>query len=392
MPIPRLWLSVQSGLTVAHWPPDLDVQRLRVSLDVTETLQECDQPGLFRTSPVFPLCPEWTRPELSDGRTYYIHFFCFESAFSVIGRLLGTAPPDLTERLLFSLGLASLLAITDQEGFADRVRHFAATEPRSWEVWTVQDSVIRLVECRCAPPVPFDPQALRIQPYGHLGVPGKALVDEFVAHMGVIVPAMSIHVPEELPTLIEIIALVNELVSELSYATNPVGLPPPTLSEFTQEHFNSDPTLGDRVAHQAVDRLVQVCAALSYLSTQALSGAIPILERRSLIRRYSLLGIGSALLALTRIVRRVEKAFAKGAVDAVLEDAAATARPLPGLGRLPDYDPSEWHKFALSQLEGQVSAQTPHPKLPYFSARLGFRETEYTISAAFHTLAAGASR
>jgi hypothetical protein len=135
---------------------------------------------------------------------------------------------------------------------------------------------------------------------------------------------------------------------------------------------------------------VQINAALSYLSTQALSGAIPVLERRSIIRRYSLLGVGTAILALTRIARSIERAFAIAALETVLADRAVDAAPLPGLEHLPDYDPSRWSEYSVNQFEGKVSPREPYPKLPYFSGRLGFRETEYTISAALQSLAAGA--
>jgi hypothetical protein len=110
-----------------------------------------------------------------------------------------------------------------------------------------------------------------------------------------------------------------------------------------------------------------------------------------LIRRYSLLGVGTAVLALTRITRSIEHAFAQGALETILSDRAREARPLPGLDKLPQYDASGWEDNSVNIWIGKVEPRECYPKLPYFSGRLGFRESEYAISAALQALAAGAS-
>ena len=149
-------------------------------------------------------------------------------------------------------------------------------------------------------------------------------------------------------------------------------------------------SLCNRILHQNTDRLIQINSALSYVSTQALSGAVPVLDRRSLIRRYSLLGVGTATLALTRIAHSIERAFAQGALEHILAERAVNAAALPGLDNLPDYQSAKWKEFSINSWNGTISARDSYPKLPYYSGRLGFREAEYTVSAALQALAAGA--
>jgi hypothetical protein len=219
----------------------------------------------------------------------------------------------------------------------------------------------------------------------------RTTVDEFVANMAILLPKVEVHVPSEMSTYVRLIGQVNELIKEMLYASSPNGAPPETLSEYTEADFSADASISSGILDQNIDRLVQINSALSYVSTQALSGAVPILDRRSLIRRYSLLGVGTAVLALTRIAHSIESAFAQGAIEHVLTEWGRDLPPLPGLDNLPDYEPRQWNDFSINDLKARVEPQEPNPKLPYFSGRLGFRETEYTISAALQTLAAGAS-
>ena len=47
---------------------------------------------------------------------------------------------------------------------------------------------------------------------------------------------------------------------------------------------------------------ITASSSLSYLYTQKLTGTFPLLEKRSLIRRENLLGIGSAMNGLNKLI------------------------------------------------------------------------------------------
>ncbi len=386
----RLWLSVLEDMSKAEWPPTLDGQRWRVVLSASDTLHGCNHLGLYRTSPVFPATPDFRRPDLHKG-AYYLCFYCFDPAFPVLGRLSAKASRQIRSGLLYTTGLASILLITKSQPTVDSVEEIAGVSAKAKEIWHVDRGRIKSISCESSSPVPLDSKALDLRPYAPLPLDARTTVDEFVANMAILIPKVQVHIPDEIRTYTRLIALVNELIDEMLYACNPVGLPPNTLSEYAEMQFRESSSLCGRIFYQNMDRLVQINSALSYVSTQALSGAIPILDRRSLVRRYSLLGIGTAVLALTRIAHSIESAFAQGSLEHVLADRGRDLQPLPGLDKLPKYSPSQWNDFSIDALKGKVEAREPYPKLPYFSGRLGFRETEYTISAALQTLAAGGS-
>jgi hypothetical protein len=386
----RLWLSLLEDMNKVEWPPTVDGQRWRVELSTSDTLRGCNHSGLYRTSPVFPATTDFTAPDLRSGTTYFC-FFCYDPAFPVLGRLLQKASREIKSGLLYTTGLASILLVTKRRSLADNIERIAGGPARTKEIWHVDRGRIKSIECKCSLPATANSKAIKLRPYGSLPLDARSTVDEFVANMAIFMPKVQVHIPSEMPTYTRLIGLVDELVSEMLYACNPIGGPPKTLCEYTEKQFGPGSSLGARILYQNMDRLVQINSALAYVSTQALSGAVPILDRRSLIRRYSLLGIGTAVLALTRIAHSIESAFAKGSIEHVLADLGSDLQPLPGLDNLPDYNSRHWSEFQINALSGKAELQGPYPKLPYFSGRLGFRETEYTISAAIQTLAAGGS-
>jgi len=372
-----------------EWPPTIETQGWRVLLSASSTLYGCHHSGLYRASPVFPATSGFRKPDLRRG-VYYLCFFCFDPAFPVLGRLLLKAPQAIKSGLLYTTGLASILLVTKHRSLADTVENIAGVRVTAKEIWHVDRCRIKSVSCECSTPDALSREAPRLLPHNSLPLVARTTVDEFVANMAILLPKVEVHIPSEMCTYAHLTGQVNELISEMVYATSPNGAPPDTLSEYTEEQFSTDALLRNSILDQNIDRLVQINSALSYVSTQALTGAVPILDRRSLIRRYSLLGVGTAVLALTRIAHSIESAFAQGAVEHILTAWGPDLPPLPGLDSLPGYEPRQWNDFSIDALKASVEPQRPNPKLPYFSGRLGFRETEYTISAALQALAAGA--
>src|SRR6266446_10906050 len=114
----QLWLSLLEDATKVEWPPTIEGQSWRVFLSTSDSLQGCNHSGLYRTSPVFPVSPDFSAPDFPGG-VYYLYFFCFDPAFPVLGRLLQKAPKELTAGLLYTTGLASVLLIAKRLALAD---------------------------------------------------------------------------------------------------------------------------------------------------------------------------------------------------------------------------------------------------------------------------------
>jgi len=388
----RIWLTLLEDAGKVEWPPKIENQGWKVLLTRSATVLGCSHPGLYRTSPVFPATDKFIEPDISTG-THYISFYSFDPAFPVLGRLVGNASQGLKAGLMYTMGLASILVITDNLPILDELEQIANEAPRSKEVWELQDGNIISVQCYIAErkAATLQPSTPSIRSYEALPLAVRTTLDEFIASIAVTLPKVQIHIPDELHTFLALTSLVDNLAGEMLYAFDPRGNLPETLSEYSEQQFSEDPSLSVQIIHQNMDRLVRIDSALSYVATQALTGAVPILDRRSLIRRYSLLGVGTAVLALTRIAHSIETAFAEGAIETILEDWGSDLTPLPGLDELPQYDPSNWRDSSRHALNKKVAARGLCPKLPYFSGRLGFRETEYTVSASIQSLGAGAS-
>ena len=97
--------------------------------------------------------------------------------------------------------------------------------------------------------------------------------------------------------------------------------------------------------------MIQINSSLSYVSTQAYSGAVPILERRSLIRRYSLLGIGASIRALNRIVKNIEEAFSSIDFIEIITNKMELYNALDGLDSLPIYKCKNWNKRNVDTID-----------------------------------------
>ena len=385
----QLWLTVIETDCAPEWPPTIDGQNWQVELTESITLQGCNYSMPFRTSPVYPATDDFRLPTLA-GSTVYFLFCCFDPAFRALARLSTCDDPTVRSGLLFSVGLSSAVIVSSDPSVVEVVEGVVGGNLRGYEQWRVTNGRLESVSITTPPAVQFDAEKLTVAAYDSLTLAPRAIIDEFVSGIRLLVPKVAAHVPTELGTFFSLVERVNILVSEMGYASAPHGAPPESLGEYSEADFAEDPSIAASILHQNTDRLIQVNAALSYVTTQAISGAFPILERRSLIRRHSLLGVGSALLGLTRIARSIEDAFAHAALEEVIDNRAPRANPLPGLDAFPAYDSRAWGDHSFSRWDGDIAPRDHYPKLPYFSGRLGFRETEYTISAALQSLSAGA--
>ena len=380
------WLVVHVDKPGKSWP--LDEAGFEIHLKLSPTLQEATDGFSYRCSPIFPVNSAFDEPNFNNSNIY---FYCFESAFAVLGRLCDIGSSDLVANLWYSIGLASIILITNNPLLNDELLSKAPHPPRSRETWEiVADHVTKINYC-LSPSGAYDPDSFRVPPYSSLPPAERSVIDEFVANIAFIVPKVAAHLPSELDKFPRLVGQISKLISELTWVRKPEGPKPVTLAAHSEDSLRKDTFLRGGIANQALDRIIQVNSALSYVCSQMLSGAIPILERRSLIRRHSLLGIGTATLALGRISHTIENAFSTYSIEKLIVDRFEDTPPLPGLKKVLNYDHSKWSEYSVNRWHGKEIPRTSYPKLPYFSGRLGFRETEYSISAAIQSLSAGIS-
>ena len=119
------------------------------------------------------------------------------------------------------------------------MERIAQRRATSREIWKVDAGEIKSISCRCATPSALHRETHRLPPYDSLPLVSRITVDEFVANIAVLVPKIKLHIPDEVKTYTRLVQLASELVSEMVYVSKPVGTPPETLREYTQEQFTA---------------------------------------------------------------------------------------------------------------------------------------------------------
>ncbi|MGH9831264.1 MAG: hypothetical protein ACREDR_49305, partial [Blastocatellia bacterium] len=218
----------------------------------------------------------------------------------------------------------------------------------------------------------------------------RTIVDEFVISVHVIASKTDAEEHERVEQFQGLVERVDGFIEELLYLYTLQGRPPERFWTHNSEVRTSQ-LVRDKYIQQIVDRLIQINSALSYVSTQMHSGSVPILERRSLIRRNSLLGIGTALRALDRIIGFIDSAFRAVNFEEIIRNQLGLAKPLNGTEDPAFPDRTGWSAANLQTFELGVAPEASSQKLAYFSSRSGFRESEFAITAALNALWNGLS-
>jgi hypothetical protein len=339
----------------------------------------------FRLSPIFPLDLNTEFPIITNQT---LHFFCFKNAYRALARIQQVGSEKLRKSTFFNLGLASTILISSDPKLYEELKSVVEVKPDMYEFWTIKAGKIAEIKYESTPT--STEVGITLVPYDTLPLAERSIVDEFMATIKLLLLKLTKHMPFEEPKIQRLIGEVNILVKELVYLNDLIGEPPLSLAEYTKTDLESK-RLNQNIRHQVVDRVVQINSALSYVSTQAFSGALPILERRSLIRRHSLLGIGSAILALNNIARFIDDSFSPVVFDMTIAKSMRKHAPLQGLTEFPEYSTRDWSDSAIDEVPKAASTTGSYLKLPYFSGRLGYRETEYSIAAAIQSISSGAS-
>lgn len=387
-----MWLILKYDESeIVKWP--FDPKNLKVYIEGKNTISIPADFKSFQNSPIFPLIETNDNIPSLDDTT--IHFYHFPNAYRVLGRIRDKGSDALKLCVYFSAGLASVILITRDGDLIDEFDQIKSQTEVASEKWEIKSNSI------AAPIIPHIKQVVSqtnerrvdLPDYSTLSSVDRSLIDEFVISTQLLLLKMQFFMPAELSKIDSIIDVVKSFVEELNYLVKPAGPVPKSISEFTEEDFKSNKNIQIH-RHQITDRIMQINSSLSYVSTQAFSGAIPILERRSLIRRHSLLGVGGAMLALNNIIRFIESSFSQIHIKEIILNWMPTAAPLKGIENLTDHDPRLWGESSInktSSLNFSKEGGVVNLKLPYFSGRLGFRETEFSIATAMQAITGSAN-
>ncbi len=368
----------------------------------------------FLSSPLFSINDHGSSlPVLEDGGT--ITFLMAPNVFPSfynIGKLLGSF-----DGLWFSIGVANLLIFerpgtkVNSESAISYLKK--AGNLSAFEQWTVKASRISAhrAEFHASDSSPF---YCNISISENLPLNLKFAVSEFILSVDRFLTASKLFTPHYFERHSKTVTQASKrLVSDLSFL---YGEPSFEASASVINAFGAtnssearsrlaEPAYKEKKEELINDRngrIIQFNSALSYLYSQAYSGSFPLFDHNGLVRRHSLLGLGSAISALFELVCQTEEAFALLPFDDFDKKTVySTARVGTEYYNIFS-DPSKHTNqlFAEDSLSAQIRTQTArlvagdsrnlqsdyYNRLAFFSGRLGFREYDFSATAAIQVL------
>lgn len=366
--------------------------KIDVNLSGEAAYEACPTSGLFRSSVLHPLIEGQSIPDLSSGN-WTIGFWVHEAPFPVLGRL---AKEHLTPgcSVWFGVGMASIVTVSPLGLDPSPALHDFREETLSLEEWTIKNGKLTNWEFPVeGTPNPSEPIASFSQ---ELPPDAHGVVEECRHSLAIGLRRARRYQPDEIPTFEAFLAHVQTLAEEYrSIGTSDLVQagpePDSTPSALADAEIEREQRELDNLArrHLVLDRMIQVNSALSYVISQGYRGAPPILQAPGMIQRHSLLGVGRAQRAVQNLVREIENAFEAFSIPSSMMEWNEEGA-LDGLeGIQLTYSTGGWDSRGLPDSVGDGSSAPSLPKLVYFSGRLGFRETPYSVAAAIHSLVAG---
>jgi hypothetical protein len=379
------FLQLSSSRPLPQWTVD-DGLRLTITNSVTKEAAA----SLYiahRSSPIHPLIETNSPPDLNTG-TWFVNLIVPQDAFTLLGKIAARAYPGLEENTWFGIGLASVVIFSDDPDLPSALMDEVSQELVAHEQWRIENGRLIDIQLLRLPTPSKDMEhlvfpKLPANPSADL----RGIVEEFTCCFRDLHRWATLYGPDETEALRVLLDEVNGLIKELVWLYTKESVVPEDLTDYDL----TDSLVCSKLLQQRTDRIVQINSALSFVISQGYFGAPPILSDSCVIRRHSLFGVGRAHRALLNLVREIEKAFAALSVPVSIYEKWAHFPPLPGFESSRDIDTAGWASLDLPDLL-LVGPANPHPvKLVYFSGRLGFRESEYGISAAIHALTSGDS-
>jgi hypothetical protein len=346
---------------------------------VIQKLSERNPPtlhALTRVSPLFALTQAHDSTIPAVAPTHIDFIFGGPKTAKICAALISGLPPGIANLYWTSLGQASIVRIGGAL-MAEEQRFFAEVLPSMGvgaERWEKQQSE----------------WVTGVRPFS-VPAPGQENLDSLAKNVAFL---RTLEVNKEIDWLAHEVAqgLSSTIAHALQYS--PWRIPAyaeiltATVADITR--FSECVRRSDdlSICNQIRADLVQLNASLAYAQSQEYSGVYPILENPCPIQMHSLLGAGNACNGLCAFTHALETVFSKWQVADIIASTAF------GAG---NFDPVA--KFLLQEKAGEgrasdsllsafaaESSKRVRPKLVHFSGRLGFRETEYAVTAALNAI------
>lgn len=362
---------------------------------ITEDPAEVIINSPFVCSPIFSLDTKGYKSKPNLHEVCRIGFFMIQDPFPAFGELI-THTNDI-ESYWFTLGLANLV-VFDKIGVASNIEQTKEVISKfgklnALEIWRIEDSsaVESFVE------ISNKIQVDKLEFNRTETIPGYITftISEYTISARKILDASSKFTPQYYTNFKQIFEHSKYLIDGLYYLFGDSTIVP---SDDIEASLKNVPNGIENIINEKHGRLVQLNSALSYVYSQTYSGSFPIFDHNGIIRRHSLLGIGSANNALFEIVAQLEEAFSEIAFEEYLGNEYLENVPTNfKISEPREHNPKDWNndsvrKNIIKQISPKnyiVSEKEYFSRFSFFSGRLGFREYDFSATSAIQVLVEG---
>jgi hypothetical protein len=340
---------------------DRRVQKSRVEINKSfPDLVESWAPGT-RVSPVWTVTATGQQglPGLPDE--CWILFIGPADPFLVFDAIQGE--PAIASAVLAvwaTMGLFNVAVVINSSARAASLQKWANSQLSAWECWQVSNQLI----CRVTVSPPDGAAAIADWRHDLAALAKERVADELTAALSefISMSASAIsraenYLPSYIPTLRSNVDAIHRYVKERD-----------------ESDFNE--------IYELQGKIININGALSRFSSQTFSGTSPIEHTECHFWVHSLLGTGSANLAIIQLVGFIDRCFAEARIPQRFGALAKRTVDLPEF--LTDDEDRELVYGHYLDAVTLTPAQTQLPLVPpicYFSGRDGFKSHLHTVSA-----------
>lgn len=317
-----------------------------------------------------------------------------------------------TNEVWFTMGLANLVVIEEDTGslanniieFLKKTGNVSAYETLYFDDCTLSN---HQSEHQLINPASFPYEKIKIELSEELPLYLQFSVSEYIISIQKFLSASYKFTPQYYKLHNATIKRTLDMIDDISFLSGDYRFEPttsvlrqldaPSKQEAIEKlNSNNCNVLKDALINERHGMIVQFNSSMSYIYSQAYSGTFPILDHYGIIRRHSLLGIGTAINALFELIIQLEEALYSSPFENLKLTAYENAK-------VPD---AKWYDCFIEPSYFQISNWENNPvknsivasgreidkndefyyRLAFFSGRLGFREYEFSATAAIQVL------
>lgn len=357
----------------------------------------------LRQSPIYSVTESFKIENLLPNNSGFVVFCYSTHSFRAIGRLFKVLEgSENLNNIFITRGLASIIFFCKDEKHIDLYLKEIKELIIGYETWKIDNGVVNPV--LIVNNNPGDHISLDIDiKLTRLPIEYNSIFNDLIRALQQTFSLSVAFVPEYISLLRECSVAIHEIYYEILFFQDLFGeseLKEKLLSCYPKSSHRIDKKIATLIKiksvrtnqivhlHQLKDEAVQLTAIIQNFCRQALCGVQPILESNYEAGENSLLGLGGVLSALISIHFKIIDAFS---FVSDVETVSEMFKTLPSPPLCDSSNAQQWSR-GLSDFKGIsdivqfCKASEISPYLVYFSNRMGFKETKYSITAAYQSV------